>query len=101
MDLLANAADGDARRALNLLEIANDLATEQGDQSMIDSAVLEQVLVGDTRRFDKGGEYFYDQISALHKSVRGSSPDAALYTGCAACWMEAVTLFILPVVWRV
>jgi putative ATPase len=44
--------------------------------------VLEQVLVGDTRRFDKGGEYFYDQISALHKSVRGSSPDAALYWLC-------------------
>jgi putative ATPase len=82
LDLLANAADGDARRALNLLEIANDLATEQGDQSIIDSAVLEQVLVGDTRRFDKGGEYFYDQISALHKSVRGSSPDAALYWLC-------------------
>ncbi len=82
LELLANAADGDARRALNLLEIANDLATEQGDQSIIDSAVLEQVLVGDTRRFDKGGEYFYDQISALHKSVRGSSPDAALYWLC-------------------
>lgn len=82
LDLLANAADGDARRALNLLEIANDLATEQGDQSIIDSAVLEQVLVGDTRRFDKGGEYFYDQISALHKSVRGSSPDASLYWLC-------------------
>ena len=82
LELLANAADGDARRALNLLEIANDLATEQGDQSIIDSAVLEQVLVGDTRRFDKGGEYFYDQISALHKSVRGSSPDAALYWMC-------------------
>jgi putative ATPase len=82
LDLLANVADGDARRALNLLEIASDLATEQGDQSIIDSAVLEQVLVGDTRRFDKGGEYFYDQISALHKSVRGSSPDAALYWLC-------------------
>jgi putative ATPase len=82
LDLLANAADGDARRALNLLEIANDLAAEQGDQSIIDTSVLEQVLVGDTRRFDKGGEYFYDQISALHKSVRGSSPDAALYWLC-------------------
>ena len=82
LDLLANAADGDARRALNLLEIANDLATEQGETSVIDASVLEQVLVGDTRRFDKGGEYFYDQISALHKSVRGSSPDAALYWLC-------------------
>ena len=82
LDLLANAADGDARRALNLLEIANDLATDQGDVSVIDAAVLKQVLVGDTRRFDKGGEYFYDQISAMHKSVRGSSPDAALYWLC-------------------
>ena len=82
LDLLANAADGDARRALNLLEIANDLASEQADGAVIDASVLEQVLVGDTRRFDKGGEYFYDQISALHKSVRGSSPDAALYWLC-------------------
>ncbi len=82
LDLLASAADGDARRALNLLEIANDLASESGDIAAIDRAVLEQVLVGDTRRFDKGGEYFYDQISAMHKSVRGSSPDAALYWLC-------------------
>ena len=82
LDLLANAADGDARRALNLLEIANDLASESGDVAAIDRGVLEQVLVGDTRRFDKGGEYFYDQISAMHKSVRGSSPDAALYWLC-------------------
>lgn len=82
LNLLAHAADGDARRALNLLEIANDLATDQGDTAVIDATVLEQVLVGDTRRFDKGGEYFYDQISALHKSVRGSSPDAALYWLC-------------------
>ena len=82
LDLLASAADGDARRALNLLEIANDLASESGDVAAIDRQVLEQVLVGDTRRFDKGGEYFYDQISAMHKSVRGSSPDAALYWLC-------------------
>ena len=82
LDLLANAADGDARRALNLLEIANDLASESGNLAAIDRSVLEQVLVGDTRRFDKGGEYFYDQISAMHKSVRGSSPDAALYWLC-------------------
>lgn len=81
LDLLTGAADGDARRALNLLEIASDLAVES-DGSAIDKSVLEQVLVGDTRRFDKGGEYFYDQISALHKSVRGSSPDAALYWLC-------------------
>ncbi|MDC1453337.1 replication-associated recombination protein A, partial [Porticoccaceae bacterium] len=82
LDLLSSAADGDARRALNLLEIANDLANESGDVAAIDRRVLEQVLVGDTRRFDKGGEYFYDQISAMHKSVRGSSPDAALYWLC-------------------
>ena len=56
LNLLAHAADGDARRALNLLEIANDLATDQGDTAVIDATVLEQVLVGDTRRFDKGGE---------------------------------------------
>ena len=82
LNLLASAADGDARRALNLLEIANDLASESGDVAAIDRGVLEQVLVGDTRRFDKGGEYFYDQISAMHKSVRGSSPDAAIYWLC-------------------
>jgi putative ATPase len=82
LELLAAASDGDARRALNLLEIANDLATEQANSAVIDISVLEQVLAGDTRRFDKGGEYFYDQISALHKSVRGSSPDAALYWLC-------------------
>ena len=81
LDLLTAAADGDARRALNLLEIANDLAAES-DGGLIDKSVLEQVLVGDSRRFDKGGEYFYDQISALHKSVRGSSPDGALYWLC-------------------
>ena len=82
LTLLAAASDGDARRALNLLEIANDLASEEGGRAVIDRQVLEQVLVGDTRRFDKGGEYFYDQISALHKSVRGSAPDAALYWLC-------------------
>ncbi|MEZ5529122.1 MAG: replication-associated recombination protein A [Porticoccaceae bacterium] len=75
LELLATAADGDARKALNLLEIASDLAS--GDT--LEKAVVEEVLVSDTRRFDKGGEYFYDQISALHKAVRGSSPDAALY----------------------
>jgi len=75
LELLASAADGDARKALNLLEIASDLVMGK----TIDRAVIEEVLVSDTRRFDKGGEYFYDQISALHKAVRGSSPDAALY----------------------
>ncbi len=73
--LLAEAADGDARRALNLLEIAADLS----DQGVISQSVIEEVASGTLRRFDKGGEAFYDQISALHKSVRGSAPDAALY----------------------
>ena len=77
---LASAADGDARRALNLLEIAVDLseADEDGTERL-DAALLNEVLAGGLRRFDKGGEAFYDQISAMHKSVRGSNPDAALY----------------------
>jgi len=79
---LAIAADGDARRALNLLEIASDLASQGQDNGVIDSDILEQILVGDSRRFDKGGEYFYDQISALHKAIRGSSVDAGLYWLC-------------------
>jgi len=78
LDLLADAADGDARRALNLLEIASDLA-EDGEVS---EQVLAEIVSGQVRRFDKGGEAFYDQISALHKSVRGSSPDGALYWLC-------------------
>ncbi|WP_237056468.1 replication-associated recombination protein A [Microbulbifer sediminum] len=76
---LAKAADGDARGALNLLEIACDLSREEGGRYVIDEAVLAEVLSADVRRFDKGGDYFYDQISALHKAVRGSDPDAALY----------------------
>jgi len=76
---LAQAADGDARRALNLLEIVSDLATEIEGKHTIGETVLNEVIAGGTRRFDKGGDDFYDQISALHKSVRGSSPDAALY----------------------
>jgi putative ATPase len=78
-DRLAQAADGDARRALNLLEIAADLAETEGEHGTIPEAVVNEVIAGGMRRFDKGGEVFYDQISALHKSVRGSSPDAALY----------------------
>ena len=75
-DRLAEVADGDARRALNFLEIMADLA--EADE--ITEGLLNEVLQGGApRRFDKGGEAFYDQISALHKSVRGSSPDAALY----------------------
>jgi len=73
--LIAAAADGDARRALNLLELAADL-TEGAE---IADKTVREVASGGRRRFDKQGEYFYDQISALHKSVRGSDPDAALY----------------------
>jgi putative ATPase len=75
LQLIAKGADGDVRRALTLLEIAAELA----DGQVIDDATLEQVLADRTRRFDKGGEQFYDQISALHKSVRSSDPDAAVY----------------------
>ena len=75
LDEIARAADGDVRRALTLLEIAADLAQD----GRIARATLEQVLADRTRRFDKGGEQFYDQVSALHKSVRSSDPDAALY----------------------
>ncbi|HEV2111046.1 MAG TPA: replication-associated recombination protein A [Gammaproteobacteria bacterium] len=74
-DQLAAAADGDGRRALNLLEIAADLA----EDGVIGESVVQDVVSGGVRRFDKGGDLFYDQISALHKSVRGSSPDGALY----------------------
>lgn len=76
---IAQAGDGDARRALNLLEIATDLAQPVEEGITLTESVLTEVLAGDVRRFDKGGDLFYDQISALHKSVRGSSPDAALY----------------------
>lgn len=76
---LAQAADGDARKALNLLEISADLADEEGDYKVINEQVIAEVLASDVRRFDKGGDIFYEQISALHKSVRGSSPDGALY----------------------
>ena len=72
---LAHAADGDARRALNMLEMAADLA----EHGVIDDEVLEQVAEQAPRRFDHGGDVFYDQISVLHKSLRGSDPDAALY----------------------
>ncbi|TXH72429.1 MAG: replication-associated recombination protein A [Lysobacteraceae bacterium] len=95
LHLIATAADGDVRRGLTLLEIAAELAFSAppaGDRDLVDDpredhprdvlitdAILEQVLADRTRRFDKGGEQFYDQISALHKSVRSSNPDAALY----------------------
>ena len=76
--LLAEYADGDARRLLNLLEQAATAAGE-ARKSTLDESFLQEVLARGARRFDKGGDDFYDQISALHKSVRGSSPDAALY----------------------
>jgi putative ATPase len=69
------AADGDARRALNMLEIVADLA----EDGKISRDKLLEVVSGNQRRFDQGGDLFYEQISALHKSVRGSSPDASLY----------------------
>jgi len=82
-DELAAAADGDARRALNFLEIISDLAPHENDdesaKQVVTEGLINEILSGGVRRFDKGGEAFYDQISALHKSVRGSSPDGALY----------------------
>jgi putative ATPase len=75
LQLIAQAADGDARRALNLLELAADLA----EDGIISDAIVNEVASGGRRRFDNKGEYFYDQISALHKSIRGTDPDAALY----------------------
>ncbi|MFC0677930.1 replication-associated recombination protein A [Lysobacter korlensis] len=74
---ISGAADGDVRRGLTLLEIAAELAQDEG--GVVTPATLAQVLADRSRRFDKGGEQFYDQISALHKSVRSSNPDAALY----------------------
>ncbi|MEY1661924.1 replication-associated recombination protein A [Isoalcanivorax beigongshangi] len=74
---LLDQVDGDARRLLNLLEIAADLAAEEG--GVVSEALLKELFRDSLRRFDKGGDLFYDQISALHKSVRGSDADAALY----------------------
>ncbi len=76
---IAEVADGDARRALNLLEIAVDLAADRDGKLSVTVESLDYLLQQDFRSFDKGGDLFYDQISALHKAVRGSSPDAALY----------------------
>ena len=96
---IAHACDGDARRALNFLEIASDLAETGNDQDgagqrVINESIVQDVLSQSLRRFDKGGDAFYDQISALHKSVRGSNPDAALYWfarmidgGCAPAYI--------------
>jgi len=75
MEALAAAADGDARRALGMLETVADLAVD----GRIDAPQIAELAAGTRRRFDKGGDQFYDQISALHKAVRGSDPDASLY----------------------
>jgi putative ATPase len=77
----AQAADGDARRLLNLLELAAEVAAAQ-ESAIIDEQIAQAVLSGGVRRFDSHGEEFHNQISALHKAVRGSSPDAALYWLC-------------------
>jgi putative ATPase len=82
LGLMADAADGDARRALNLLELAADLAAADPAGPVITIDIVRDVAAGGHRRFDKRGELFYDQISALHKSVRDSDPDAALYWLC-------------------
>jgi len=81
LQLIATVADGDVRRGLTLLEIAAEVAEGAGggQGGTVTDEVLEQVLADRTRRFDKGGEQFYDQMSALHKCVRSSNPDAALY----------------------
>jgi putative ATPase len=80
--LLVRAADGDARQILNLLEILSDIAQDKAHDFQITKELLAEVLQVNLRRFDKQGEAFYDQISALHKAVRGSDPDAALYWFC-------------------
>ena len=82
LDLIARAADGDARRALNMLELAAGLLAAGGAARALTVAVAQEVAAGGQRRFDKGGDQFYGQISALHKAVRGSDPDGALYWLC-------------------
>lgn len=79
---IALQADGDARRALNFLEIAADLALEHDGELQITEEIIQDVTSQTLRRFDKSGDLFYEQISAMHKSVRGSNPDAALYWMC-------------------
>jgi putative ATPase len=82
LELIARAADGDARRALNMLELAAGLTAAAAAGRVVTLAVAEEVASGSHRRFDKGGDQFYEQISALHKAVRGSDPDGALYWMC-------------------
>ena len=76
--LIASVSDGDARKSLNLLEMAADLA-KADELTVITEDLVKEIAQESVRRFDKGGDVFYEQISALHKSVRGSSPDGALY----------------------
>ena len=83
IDTLISNADGDARRLLNLVEqVRNAALTPNAELENVDQQFIENALSAQARRFDKGGDHFYDQISALHKSVRGSNPDAALYWFC-------------------
>jgi putative ATPase len=79
ISLLITASNGDGRKALSFLELASDLAEQAGDKRVILKDTLKSVLQTSLKRFDKGGDLFYEQISALHKSVRGSDPDASLY----------------------
>lgn len=82
LEQLVLMTDGDARRALGWLEMAADLAEETEQGLVISDATVQEVASGSLRRFDKGGDLFYEQISALHKAVRGTDPDAALYWFC-------------------
>ncbi|MCK5666279.1 MAG: replication-associated recombination protein A, partial [Thiotrichaceae bacterium] len=91
LELLSHVADGDARRVLNFLEISCDLAdfesesdsdSKGSNKRIINEDIVQDVTSQSVRRFDKGGDLFYEQISALHKSVRGSNPDASLYWFC-------------------
>jgi putative ATPase len=82
LELIARAADGDGRRGLNMLELAAGLAEASPQPHTLTLAIAQEVATGTRRRFDKGGDQFYDQISALHKAVRGTDPDAALYWLC-------------------
>jgi putative ATPase len=82
LDLIARAADGDGRRALNMLELGAGLAEASPGGHALTFDVAKEVATGSRRRFDKGGDQFYDQISALHKAVRGTDPDGALYWLC-------------------
>ena len=83
IDTLIHHADGDARRLLNLVEqVRNAALAPESNTKIVDQTFIENALSTQARRFDKGGDQFYDQISALHKSVRGSDPDASLYWLC-------------------